>query len=165
MYQVMPNGEQINPYHDSRRKRMLDLLVALPMRAATLPVQKISAVYLEHALGDGAPYFHQERSLLGLNKFTMTKLRTMRHHGPTDKEIAYSQHNPRIPGFGARLLRLLRIDELPQLTAVLKKDMTLVSVRPLDDQTLEHYQDAGNPDLMEQLRRQIKINRIRPGLT
>lgn len=166
MREQMLDTFRANPYHTSRRKRWLDLGVTIPARIVSYPIEKATALYLRSVLGDGDDtIYRQERSLFGIAPFTMSKLRTMRHSGPSDKEVGYLAQNPRIPSMGALIIRLFRVDELPQLNTVVKGQMCVVSIRPLDEATLEHYRDIGDLDLLAEAQRKAKLNEIKPGLT
>jgi lipopolysaccharide/colanic/teichoic acid biosynthesis glycosyltransferase len=88
--------------------------------------------------------------------FTMYKFRTMRPAGNTEKQVWAQADDERITSIG-RLLRMFRLDELPQLYNVLKGDMNIVGPRP------------EQPDIFVYLREQIESyprrQRVRPGIT
>jgi len=75
------------------------------------------------------PIYTQERIGKNLKKFRIIKFRTM--HPNADKNNLYisTYQDKRITKTG-RLLRKIKIDELPQLFNVLKGDMSLVGPRP-----------------------------------
>jgi len=66
---------------------------------------------------------------LGGTPFTMYKFRTMRVAEQNGKQVWAQAHDERITPIG-RLLRTLRLDELPQLYNVLRGDMNVVGPRP-----------------------------------
>jgi lipopolysaccharide/colanic/teichoic acid biosynthesis glycosyltransferase len=67
---------------------------------------------------------------LGGRRFRIVKFRTMRADAEADGQAAWAAKNdPRVTGVG-RLLRRMRLDEIPQFLNVLKGDMTLVGPRP-----------------------------------
>jgi lipopolysaccharide/colanic/teichoic acid biosynthesis glycosyltransferase len=85
-------------------------------------------------------FFRQERIGKEGRRFTLLKLRTMAVDAEArraellaqskDPGWLHLEHDPRVTRVG-RLLRLASLDELPQLWAVLKGDMSLVGPRPL----------------------------------
>jgi UDP-GalNAc:undecaprenyl-phosphate GalNAc-1-phosphate transferase len=110
----------------SKVKRVFDLLAVLVSLPITLPIAALVAVYI--AILDGFPViFVQIRRGYGGRRFRMYKFRTMYKGaeggstGPRDKRI--------LPG--CRLIRKLRIDELPQLYNILRGDMSLIGPRPV----------------------------------
>jgi lipopolysaccharide/colanic/teichoic acid biosynthesis glycosyltransferase len=94
---------------------------------------------------------------LGGKPFTMYKFRTMRAERATAERQVWAQPDDlRVTRLG-RVLRKLRLDELPQLVNVLRGDMNVVGPRP------------EQPDLFVYLREQIegyqRRQRVRPGIT
>ncbi len=93
----------------------------------------------------------------GGHTFTMYKFRTMRANGHQgDVEVWAAPDDPRITRLG-RVLRLYRLDELPQLFNVLVGDMNVVGPRP------------EQPSLFKDLRARIvgyqHRQRVPPGIT
>lgn len=108
-------------------KRVLDLAIALLTSLVFLPFFLLAAILVR--VGSPGPlFFRQER--LGQNGklFILYKFRTMTHkHRAADREIWPG--DPEVTTTG-KLLRRLKIDELPQLLNVLKGDMSIVGPRP-----------------------------------
>jgi undecaprenyl phosphate N,N'-diacetylbacillosamine 1-phosphate transferase len=108
-------------------KRVLDLAIALSTSLVFLPFFLFAAILVR--VGSPGPlFFRQER--LGQNGklFILYKFRTMTHkHRVADREILST--DPEVTKSG-RLLRRLKIDELPQVLNVLKGDMSIVGPRP-----------------------------------
>ena len=109
-------------------------------------------------LEDGGPVlYRQERVGLNGRIFKVIKFRSMRKDAEKDGKPRWaSSGDMRITRVG-RVIRKLRIDELPQLFCVLKGDMSLVGPRP------------ERPYFVEQLIREIPYyalrHGIKPGLT
>ena len=106
-------------------KRVMDIVLSLVLGILSAPIWLISMIVVK--AHDGGPIlFKQERATINGKKFMVYKLRTMK----VDAEIrSASKDDDRITKPG-KILRKLRIDELPQLLNVLKGDMTFVGPRP-----------------------------------
>jgi lipopolysaccharide/colanic/teichoic acid biosynthesis glycosyltransferase len=108
-------------------KRILDLLLVVPLILLALPVIVIAAVGSAMSLG-AMPFFVQHRIGRNGTEFRFIKVRTL----PVDTPSYIDKHQldgNRIPRF-CRLLRRLHLDELPQLVLVLMGKMSLVGPRP-----------------------------------
>ena len=120
-------------------KRASDLILATGLLLITSPLLLLAMAWIW--LDDQGPvFYHQRRSGWMGVPFTVLKLRTMRVQ-PAHAAARWTQEgDPRITRAG-KILRRLRIDELPQLLNVLTGDMSLIGPRPerpeLEDE-LEH---------------------------
>jgi sugar transferase EpsL len=131
-------------------KRLLDLLMTIPLAIVLSPLVAVVAIMVRIKLG--APLlFRHERPGLDGRPFIMLKFRTMTE--ARDPSGHLRPDAERITSFG-RFLRASSLDELPELFNVLKGDMSLVGPRPLLMQYIERYTP-------EQMRRQ----NVRPGVT
>jgi sugar transferase EpsL len=112
---------------ESRAKRLTDvvgaglgLLLALPAMAAIAAAIRVTM---------GRPViFRQERLGLLNRRIEIAKFRTMRP--PRETENPYFSDRMRTTSLGA-FLRKASLDELPQLWAVIRGDLSLVGPRPL----------------------------------
>lgn len=109
--------------------RLLDVFGSLFILALTLPVMAVSSLFIRITMGKPV-FFRQERVGLGGDVFTLYKFRTMindaeKHVGP----VWAARDDSRVTPVG-RILRKMRIDELPQLYNILRGDMSLVGPRP-----------------------------------
>lgn len=109
-------------------KRMFDVIVAAGCLAAAAPLMFVVAVFVK--LGSPGPVFYRGRraGLAGV-PFDMLKFRTMRQDADKVGGPSTSADDPRVTMIG-RLLRRLKLDELPQLINVLRGEMSLVGPRP-----------------------------------
>jgi lipopolysaccharide/colanic/teichoic acid biosynthesis glycosyltransferase len=94
---------------------------------------------------------------LGGAVFTIYKFRTMRVDAEAKSGAVWAKENdPRVTPLG-KYLRVLRLDELPQLCNILRGDMNFVGPRP------------ERPSIVARLQRDIadygSRHRVRPGLT
>jgi exopolysaccharide biosynthesis polyprenyl glycosylphosphotransferase len=110
-------------------KRVFDIFLASICLPVALPIIVI-CVLLIKLESKGPGYFIQER--LGLNEvpFKLIKIRTMIEEAEASGPQWCKDDDPRITSIG-KILRKLRLDELPQLINVLKGDMSFVGPRPI----------------------------------
>lgn len=110
-------------------KRFFDLLVSFILLMLALPVMLLTVVAI--LIEDGGPIFYRQVRV-GQNgrQFKVIKFRSMRTDAEKDGKPKWAVANDdRITRIG-RLIRKLRIDELPQLFNVFMGDMSLVGPRP-----------------------------------
>ncbi|HEX7039817.1 MAG TPA: sugar transferase [Trueperaceae bacterium] len=132
-------------------KRALDVVLSAAALLVLSPLLALVAVAVPLA-SPGPALYRARRVGVGGRPFTMYKFRTM-HLGGGGAPITAGD-DPRVFPLG-RLLRRLKVDELPQLFNVLRGDMSLVGPRPEDpDIVARHY----SPAHMETLE-------VRPGIT
>ncbi|GHT85587.1 sugar transferase [Betaproteobacteria bacterium] len=110
-------------------KRCFDLFFSLLLLLASVPIMLVTALLI--VLEDRGPVFYrQERVGLGGEVFKVIKFRSMRIDAEKDGKPRWATSNDdRVTRVG-RVIRKLRIDELPQLFNVLDGDMSLVGPRP-----------------------------------
>lgn len=136
-----------------RLKFSCDLVFGLVLLVLTAPVVACAAltVWLEDFSN---PFFGQWRAGWQGKRFRLWKLRTMAPDVPPPSALGQvasdCEHVTRV----GRVLRRLKLDELPQLINVVKGDMSLVGPRP----TLPAQADAyGHREAIRLL--------VRPGMT
>ncbi len=138
-------------------KRYFDLALGLTLLCLTSPLLLCAmlAVWLE-GQGRAPVIYRQQRVGLNGERITLLKLRTMEVDAERDGPRMTARHDPRVTPLG-RILRLSRLDELPQLINVLRGEMSLVGPRP------------ERPEFVAQYERRIKgyalRHRVKPGLT
>ena len=98
------------------------------------------------ATSPGPALYRARRVGRGGKEFTLYKFRSMRSDAAVSGSGITSSSDTRITGLG-RVLRRLKIDELPQLLNVLKGDMCLVGPRPEDPRFVRFYPEALRPVL------------------
>lgn len=110
-------------------KRAFDVTVSLLIFIVTLPVMLITALYIY--LEDRGPVlYRQDRVGKDGHTFMILKFRSMRNNAESAGKPQWAQNDdPRVTRVG-RIIRKLRIDELPQLINVLAGEMSLVGPRP-----------------------------------
>ena len=127
-YVLSRNYFKISNLKEYKLKRIGDICFSLILLILTLPIITLSSVviYLE----DRGPIFYSQiRSGYLQKPFKIIKLRTMCIDSEKDGPEWSTKNDKRITKAG-RFLRLMRIDELPQLISVLKGEMSLIGPRP-----------------------------------
>ncbi len=115
-------------------KRLLDIGLSLLLGVLTSPLWICGAVAVK--LYDGGPvFFKQKRATIHGRVFDVYKLRTMKTNV---ENYSAKKDDDRITKPG-KILRRMRIDELPQLLNVLKGDMTFVGPRPEMLENVQSY--------------------------
>jgi exopolysaccharide biosynthesis polyprenyl glycosylphosphotransferase len=110
-------------------KRLFDIIFASILIILASPVMLLAAIAI--LLESGGPILYlQERVGLNGRLFNVIKFRSMRTDAEIDGQPRWATaQDDRVTRVG-RILRKLRIDELPQLFSVLSGDMSLVGPRP-----------------------------------
>ena len=119
-------------------KRWIDLCCATVGLVVLSPLLLLSAVliYLEDR---GPILFTQERIGRGGRSFCVFKFRSMHvNDTPVEKMGQVREDHPMVTRTG-KVLRRLKVDELPQLFNVVKGDMSLVGPRPTIREQVERY--------------------------
>src|ERR1051326_2495230 len=133
---------------------LIAVLIKLTSRGPILFTQ--TRVGLDRRSLSGAGGNTRRHTDVGGVPFTMYKFRTMHPADPTDGETWAQPEANRVTALG-RVLRKLRLDELPQLFNVLMGDMNIVGPRP------------EQPTIVSNLQQQISNyplrHKVRPGIT
>jgi exopolysaccharide biosynthesis polyprenyl glycosylphosphotransferase len=120
-------------------KRAVDSVLALAGLVVLLPLMVLIAATI--AITSGLPVFYAQESV-GIHgkRFKMWKFRTMIQGAEDDTGPTLSVENDqRVTPIGG-LLRVIRVDELPQLWNVLEGNMSLVGPRPERHEFVEEYE-------------------------
>lgn len=103
--------------------------VALIAFICILPL--LAFVWVLHKVFIRGPFiFKQDRPGFQNETFTIYKIRTMKVGAEKDTALGTSDSGSYVPLFG-KILRKLKIDELPQLFNVVSGDMAIVGPRPI----------------------------------
>ncbi len=152
---VFEKGFVLNPVHKSV-KRIQGLLVSFVLLVIFSPLLLLIALLIKID-SPGPVLYRQDRVGLKGRVFQLLKFRSMVQNAETQEQPVFTQENdPRVTRIG-RMLRKLRLDEVPQFINIFKGDMDLVGPRP------------ERPFFTEQLQERIPYyglrHSIRPGLT
>ena len=150
---IMP---ELMPEWEKKLKRVSDVVISFVILVLTLPLNFIIAFAIKLD-SKGPVLFKQERIGMNNKKFKIYKFRSMYQDAEKNTGPVWSmKDDPRVTRVG-KLMRKLRIDEIPQFINVLKGEMSLVGPRP------------ERPYFVEQLSEQIPYYRrrlkVRPGIT
>jgi lipopolysaccharide/colanic/teichoic acid biosynthesis glycosyltransferase len=133
-------------------KRLFDIFFSTIGLILLLPLFGVIAVLIKLG-GPGPVLFVQKRMGRGARPFDLYKFRTMVPGAPDQGGLITTANDPRITKIG-RILRKIKVDELPQLWNVFRGDMSLVGPRPEVEKYVTIYKEAYE-----------EILSIRPGIT
>lgn len=136
-------------------KRFGDIIFSLILIFFLSPVMVMTSLFIY--LEDKGPVFYSQiRSGYKGKKFRIYKFRSMKINSEKNGAQWASKSDSRITKVG-KIIRLMRIDELPQLICVIKGTMSLIGPRP------------ERPEIDDKLRESIKFYNYRyflkPGLS
>lgn len=106
-------------------KRCMDIGGSIVMGILTSPIWIISAIAIKTYDG-GSILFKQNRATINGTIFQVYKFRTMKEN-VENRSVTEDDDRITAPG---KILRKIRMDELPQLLNILKGDMSFVGPRP-----------------------------------
>jgi len=109
-------------------KRGFDLLFSALLLLATLPLTVVTALLIRLE-SPGPVFYRQQRVGLDGKVFNVLKFRSMRADAEKDGPRWAAKNDSRVTRVGA-VIRLVRIDEIPQVFNVLAGDMSFVGPRP-----------------------------------
>ena len=122
-------------------KRLLDIVFSGLALIISSPVSLVTAIAIKAT--DGGPVFYKQVRLTKDRKeFQILKFRSMRIDAEKDgvARLSTGANDDRITPVG-RVIRKVRIDELPQLINILKGDMSIVGPRPERPEIAAEYEE------------------------
>ena len=135
---------RVGRYHPSPvylvLKRGFDILASGIATVLLSPVFAVTAIAIKRY--DGGPVFYKQKRLTKDGEiFEVLKFRSMRVDAEKDgvARLSTGDKDDRITPVG-RVIRKVRIDELPQLLNILKGDMTICGPRPERPEIAEQYE-------------------------
>jgi len=120
-----------------RVKRVIDIFLSLCGLIVTLPLMALLWIAI-HLDSPGPVLFIQRRIGWQERPFNLFKFRTMRQGSEGERAHAGHRNDPRITRVG-KVLRLFRLDELPQLWNVLRGDMSFIGPRALMEEEVREF--------------------------
>lgn len=131
-------------------KRLTDVVISLTATAIFLPFMVLIAVGIKLQDG-GAVFYKQKRLTLKGKEFFVYKFRSMKEDAESDGVARLAGENDeRITPVG-KVIRAIRMDELPQLFNILKGEMSLVGPRPERPEIAKEY-EASIPEFSYRLK-------------
>ncbi len=135
-------------------KRITDILIAGIALILLSPILIPSIIILLFT-GEQEVFYFQKRIGYKNKIFNIWKFATMAKDSPNMGTGAITLRNdPRVTKFG-KILRITKVNELPQIINIFKGDMSIVGPRPLMEVSFKHY-----PEEVQQ-----KIYNCKPGMT
>jgi len=136
-------------------RRLLDVLLSVVGLILSLPIMMFTAVAIR--LDSRGPILYRQTRVGQRNRtFTIMKFRSMRIDAEPGGPVWAEEDDPRVTRVG-RVIRKLRIDELPQFINIIRGEMTFVGPRP------------ERPEFVSRLEREIPYysqrHLVKPGLT
>lgn len=127
-WMIFSDGFKRSPFKDLT-KRTFDVAASGVLLLLTLPVMLVTTLLIW--LESGSPIFYRQERVGELGRvFRVLKFRSMRQDAERDGIPQWAKkQDDRVTRVG-RAIRLLRIDELPQVFNVFKGDMSFVGPRP-----------------------------------
>jgi lipopolysaccharide/colanic/teichoic acid biosynthesis glycosyltransferase len=133
-------------------KRIFDLCVSIIFLVLFAPFYLLIAVLIKLD-SSGPVHYHALRVGKDGRLFKLLKFRTMKANSSNLGPAITQTSDPRITRVG-KILREIKVDEIPQLWNVIRGDMSLVGPRPEDPRYVEKYNEE-----------QRKILLVKPGLS
>lgn len=148
------SGVKRNIYN-TKLKKIFDKTMAIIGLVIAFPFM-LSIIILIKMESTGPIFYYQTRVGWDERTFELIKFRSMKIDAEKNGAVWAMKNDPRVTRVG-KVIRLLRIDELPQLWNVLKGEMSFVGPRP------------ERPEFVESLKKEIPFyslrHSIRPGIT
>jgi sugar transferase (PEP-CTERM system associated) len=141
----------------SRLERLFDVFASLALLAVSWPVMLLTILAIKVEDGIRAPVLYRQVRVGERGQpFQLLKFRSMREDAERDGARWAATNDNRVTRVG-RVIRKLRIDELPQILNVLAGQMSLVGPRPERPEFVSHL-DRTIPFYCER-------HTIKPGIT
>ncbi len=123
-----------------RLKFFFDLLIVILTLPFVLVICAITAACIRIE-SKGPIFFLQTRIGRGNRPFTLYKFRSMVYSELDDPERFAEENDDRVTRVG-RIIRCLRIDELPQFLNILKGEMSLIGPRPEQPSFVQQFDEV-----------------------
>ncbi len=109
-------------------KRIIDIIIVILLLPIAIPLLLIGMLSIKF-FSKGPIFFIQERVGFNNKSFSIYKLRTMIHQ-PNYVDLNHTVKNDERIFKTGKILRVTKIDEIPQFINILKGEMSLIGPRP-----------------------------------
>lgn len=135
---ILLTREYVLSVEQRMAKRTIDFICALLLCVIASPIMLVTAIAIK--LYDGGPVLYKQvRCTRDMKEFYILKFRSMKVDAEKDGVARLaSKNDDRITPIG-KFIRMVRIDELPQLFNILKGDMTFIGPRPERPEIIKQY--------------------------
>ncbi|WP_426272414.1 sugar transferase [Exiguobacterium sp. R-17] len=152
---VLEQKRKVNINYSDLAENIINVFFALILLTITLPILLFSGIMIKVS-SKGPIFYSQVRIGINNKKFKIYKLRTMRIDAEKNGAKWATVNDPRITKVG-KFLRKTRIDELPQLINIIKRDMNFIGPRPEREVFANEFIKINNDFSLR--------TKVRPGLT
>jgi sugar transferase (PEP-CTERM system associated) len=154
--QLIYSGDTVRIRHALLYQNTINRTIALVGLLLTSPLMLLTALAVK-LTSAGPVLYRQMRVGLSGKSFTLFKFRSMRVDAEAGTGAVWAaKDDPRVTPIG-RIIRKVRLDELPQLFNVLKGEMSVVGPRPERPEFVK--------TLVEQIPYYRQRHAVRPGIT
>jgi lipopolysaccharide/colanic/teichoic acid biosynthesis glycosyltransferase len=145
---IPDNLDESNPYIPARlafdrkirlMKNFIDFFISLILMIGSLPIWALSALRIKQE-SPGPIFYDQERVGLDQSRFQCIKFRSMGLDAEANGAAFSKKKDSRIFQWGA-LMRLTRVDELPQLLNIFRGEISLIGPRPERPVFIETFEE------------------------
>ncbi len=135
---ILLTREYVLSVEQRMAKRTIDFVCALLLCVISSPIMLLTAIAIK--LYDRGPVLYKQvRCTRDMKEFYILKFRSMRTDAEKDGVARLaSKNDDRITPVG-KFIRMVRIDELPQLFNILKGEMTFIGPRPERPEIIKQY--------------------------
>ncbi len=152
---IAPRAEPLEDPLNRALKRVMDLMLAIPVVVLVLPVLSVFFLLVHRLQSPGPLFFRQVRAGIQNRKFAILKFRTM-HVSDIDENLQATRGDARVFPAG-HWLRRMSLDEIPQFWNVIVGEMSVCGPRP---HLLDH-----NVEFARKMRRYHLRTFVKPGIT
>ncbi len=135
---ILLTREYVLSFEQRIAKRTIDIICSLILCVLASPIMLITAIAIK-AYDGGSVFYKQTRCTRDMKEFQILKFRSMKENAEKNGQaVLAKKDDDRITPIG-RFIRMVRIDELPQLINILKGEMTFIGPRPERPEIIKEY--------------------------